>query len=264
LIVNEQEQRDSIGSRLLSRFKLRGRAAEPSQKQEKAVQHQYSHETVSNQKPAVNVDEFVPDERLDASFFGGEEEETTRVEGSNERHSGEESNPMVAGDEDIDLRDEDLATSTKKQTTELTSPVEPPSETSESEEEVSKANVNNTDVPERKTKVGARRNQAESLSTSQSVKKQPTRVLSSPSESESEDSGPFVAVDEDVAGASLSEEDPEMTKKKEKEKAEAAALDLGSVVQIPSGLDAWLESMATDFTPLPEPMMPSVPTVISQ
>jgi hypothetical protein len=34
--VNEQEQRDSIGSRLLSRFKLRGRAAEPSQKQEKA------------------------------------------------------------------------------------------------------------------------------------------------------------------------------------------------------------------------------------
>jgi hypothetical protein len=89
LIVNEQEQRDSIGSRLLSRFKLRGRAAEPSQKQEKAVQHQYSHETVSNQKPAVNVDEFVPDERLDASFFGGEEEETTRVEGSNERYCNE-------------------------------------------------------------------------------------------------------------------------------------------------------------------------------
>ena len=163
---------------------------------------------------------------------------------------------MVAGDVDIDLRDEDLAASGKRQAAELSSPVEPPSEASESEGEAPVVNVNDIDVPPLKAKATARTNQAESVfTTSGSVKKQPFRVVSSPSESE-EDRGPVVAVDEDVAGGSLSEEeDQEVKKKREKEKAEAASLDLGSVVQIPSGLDAWLESMATDFTPVPEPMV---------
>lgn len=49
---------------------------------------QYIEEIASNRKPvpkSVNVDEFVPDERLDASFFGGPAEESNPQEGNNER-----------------------------------------------------------------------------------------------------------------------------------------------------------------------------------
>lgn len=174
---------------------------------------------------------------------------------------------MVAGDEDIDFGDADLVASAKRREAVLSSPLEAASDVSESEEEAPVVNVNSVDVAPDKPKIRPKKltwtvapEQVSESSQRVAKQKKPVgavaAVVSSPSETDEDVGQPVVAVDEDIDGASLSEveEDKEVKKKREKAKAEAAALDLGSAAQIPSGLDAWLESMEADLT-LPEPMV---------
>ena len=103
----EAERKESIGSRLFSRFKskFKGKAGLPQEKQQTAGSAIYdicvvssdcihlhavqnSDEIVSHKMSTtktVNVDEFVPDEKLDASFFGGVREDIRQPEDDNER-----------------------------------------------------------------------------------------------------------------------------------------------------------------------------------
>ena len=169
---------------------------------------------------------------------------------------------MVTGDVDVDFDDEDIVSSNKQQEIAVMSSQRAMSEASESEEEEkSVANVVDVDVASVKPIeiFGTPRGSGPAVKPSpDKVMKQKKAdvVASSPSESEEEVVETVVAVNEDIDGGSLSEEveDEEKRKREDKARAEAAALDIGPAMHIPSGLDAWLESMEADIK-LPEPMV---------
>eukprot|EP00118_Oscarella_pearsei_P018522 m.189838 g.189838 ORF g.189838 m.189838 type:complete len:655 (+) comp39424_c0_seq1:313-2277(+) len=258
---SEQQPKKSFGSRLLARFRSKDAQSSASKPKESPPTPHHSESSIPGVKSIVkpvNVDEFVPEETLDASFFGGGDQEDDDDDDDNDEEkpklaadeeSSDEGNPMVAGDEDIDFKDAGLVTAAVGGDLEVSS-----------DEDKGPVVAVNEDVTSRNgpVKKAAAAAAAAPKEKKKKKKKEIVVVVTSSSEDLNQ---PTVAVDEDVGdvGLDLEEEevDEEVKKKREKEKAEAAALDLGiGSGPLPSGLDAWLESMSGAPPPnLPDPMV---------